>query len=145
MVSPGSLVYHEDRPRYEQQSLCYEKENPDEAFRNWSLVTRAAHFDTGTRHRYCASSLELVHWSPAVVAKVQELASIDENKAVSRIQSSLKSFSELGDFMRMAGVVKWGGTCNTRDDCRLEPTDLNRDCWLHKREYLTVGDILDVS
>ncbi|KAH8037197.1 hypothetical protein HPB51_008904 [Rhipicephalus microplus] len=82
--------------------------------RNWSLVTRAAHFVMGMRHRYCASALELVHWNPAVVAKVQELASVDENEAVSRIQNSLKSFSELDDFMRMAGVVKWGVTCDTR-------------------------------
>ncbi|XP_075724193.1 uncharacterized protein LOC142766874 [Rhipicephalus microplus] len=112
--------------------------------RNWSLVTRAAHFVMGMRHRYCASALELVHWNPAVVAKVQELASVDENEAVSRIQNSLKSFSELDDFMRMAGVVKWGVTCDTRDDCRLQLTDLSRDCWLHIREYLTVSDILDV-
>ncbi|KAL3240839.1 hypothetical protein MRX96_047902 [Rhipicephalus microplus] len=105
--------------------------------RNWSLVTRAAHFVMGMRHRYCASALELVHWNPAVVAKVQELASVDENEAVSRIQNCLKSFSELDDFMRMAGVVKWGVTCDTRDDCRLQLTDLSRDCWLHIREYLT--------
>ncbi|KAH7985567.1 hypothetical protein HPB51_026798 [Rhipicephalus microplus] len=113
--------------------------------RNWSLVTRVAHFVTGTRHRYCAAALELVHWNPGVVAKVQELSSVDENEAVSRIQNSLKSFSELDDFMRLAGVVKWGVTCGTRDDCQLQLTDLNRDCWLHIRKYLTVGDILDVS
>ncbi|KAH7944708.1 hypothetical protein MRX96_017456 [Rhipicephalus microplus] len=107
---------------------------------NWSLVTRAAHFVTGTRHQYCASALEVVHWSPAVVAEVQELASIDKNEAVSRIQNSLKSFSEVDDFMCTAGVVKWGVNCGTHDDCRMQLTDLNRDWWLHIRKYLTVGD-----
>ncbi|KAL1442724.1 hypothetical protein MTO96_046271, partial [Rhipicephalus appendiculatus] len=53
--------------------------------RNLALVTRAAHFVTGLRQRYCAAAAELVHWNPGLVAKVQELASVDENEAVSRI------------------------------------------------------------
>ncbi|KAH7943771.1 hypothetical protein HPB52_011413 [Rhipicephalus sanguineus] len=113
--------------------------------RNLSLVTRAAHFVIGTRHRYCAAAAELVHWNPGLVAKVQALASIDENEAVSRIENSLKSFSELDDFMCVAGVVKYGVTCHTRDDGQLQLIDLNRDCWLYIRQYLKMGDILDAQ
>ncbi|KAH7943842.1 uncharacterized protein LOC119400063 isoform X2 [Rhipicephalus sanguineus] len=111
--------------------------------RNLSLVTRAAHFVMGTRHRYCAAAAELVHWNPGLVAKVQALASVDENEAVSRIENSVKSFSELDDFMCVAGVVKYGVTCHRRDDGQLQLTDLSRDCWLHIRQYLKMGDILD--
>ncbi|KAL1443274.1 hypothetical protein MTO96_046034 [Rhipicephalus appendiculatus] len=111
--------------------------------RNLALVTRAAHFVMGTRHRYCAAAAELVHWNPGLVAKVQELASVDENEAVSRIQNSLKSYTEFDDFMCVAGVVKRGVTCHKRDDGQLQLTDLNRDCWLHIRQHLKMGDILD--
>ncbi|KAH7943840.1 hypothetical protein HPB52_011983 [Rhipicephalus sanguineus] len=111
--------------------------------RNLSLVTRAAHFVMGTRHRYCAAAAELVHWNPGLVSKVQALASVDENEAVSRIESSVKSFSELDDFMCVAGVVKYGVTCHKRNDGHLQLTDLNRYCWLHIRQYLKMGDILD--
>ncbi|KAH7943841.1 hypothetical protein HPB52_011984 [Rhipicephalus sanguineus] len=111
--------------------------------RNLSLVTRAAHFVMGTRHKYCAAAAELVHWNPGLVAKVQALASVDENEAVSLVENSVKSFSELNDFMCVAGVVKYGVTCNRRDDGQLQLTDLNRDCWLHIRQYLKMDDILD--
>ncbi|KAL1422942.1 hypothetical protein MTO96_021536 [Rhipicephalus appendiculatus] len=111
--------------------------------RNLALVTRAAHFVMGMRDRYCAAATELVQWNPGLVAKVQALASVDENEAVSRIRNSLKSISELDDFMCMAGVVKCGVTCHTRDDGQLQLTDLNRDCWLHLRQHLKMDDILD--
>ncbi|KAL1480187.1 hypothetical protein MTO96_051254 [Rhipicephalus appendiculatus] len=61
--------------------------------RNCALVTRAAHFVKGTRLKYCAAAAEVMFSNPALVEKVQELLSIDEGKAVSRIQKSLKSFS----------------------------------------------------
>ncbi|KAL1416966.1 hypothetical protein MTO96_027358 [Rhipicephalus appendiculatus] len=81
----------------------------------------------GTRHRYCAVAAELAHWNTGLVAKVQALASVDENEAVSRIQNSLKTFFELDDFMCVAGVIKCSATCHTRDDGQLQLTDLNRD------------------
>ncbi|KAL3236840.1 hypothetical protein MRX96_022096 [Rhipicephalus microplus] len=87
----------------------------DVVHRNVSLVARAAHFVTGTRYRYLAAAAELVHFNPGLAESVRKLASIDEDEALSRIKHSLESFSELNDFMRLAGVVK----------------------------YLTVGDILD--
>ncbi|KAH7951422.1 hypothetical protein HPB52_008945 [Rhipicephalus sanguineus] len=113
--------------------------------RNLSLVTRAAHFVVGTRNRYCAAAAELVHSNPGLVAKVQALASVDENEASSRIETSMKSFSELDDFMRMAGVVKYSVTCHRRDDGQLQLTDLNRDCWLYVRQHLKIGDIPDTQ
>ncbi|XP_050032497.1 uncharacterized protein [Dermacentor andersoni] len=113
--------------------------------RNFSLVMRAAHFVMGTRHKYCAAAAELVHFNPGLVAKVQELASVDENEAVSRIKASLKSFSEMDDFMCLAGVVKYGVTCHRRDDGQKQLVDLGRDCWLCIRQYLKVGDILDAQ
>ncbi|KAL1484470.1 hypothetical protein MTO96_032565 [Rhipicephalus appendiculatus] len=111
--------------------------------RNCSLVTRAAHFVTGTRNRHCAAAVEALHWNPGLVKKVQELASVDEKEASSRIEKSLKSFSELDEFMRVAGVVKYGVTCQSRDDGEKQLVDVGRDCWLRIRQYINVGDILD--
>ncbi|KAH7956045.1 hypothetical protein HPB52_005781 [Rhipicephalus sanguineus] len=113
--------------------------------RNLSLVTRAANFVMGTKNRYCAAAAELVHSNPGLVDKVQALASVDENEASSRIETSMKSFSELDDFMRMAGVVKYSVTCHRRDDGQLQLTDLNRDCWLYVRQHLKIGDIPDAQ
>ncbi|KAH8030613.1 hypothetical protein HPB51_010547 [Rhipicephalus microplus] len=115
----------------------------DVVHRNVSLVARAAHFVTGTRHRYLAAAVELVHFNPGLVESVRKLASIDEDEALSRIKNSLKSFSELDDFMRLAGVVKHGVSCHRRDDGQKQLVDIGRDCWLWIRQYLTVGDILD--
>ncbi|KAL1443495.1 hypothetical protein MTO96_007407 [Rhipicephalus appendiculatus] len=111
--------------------------------RNNSLVTRAAHFVMGTRHKYCATAAELVHSNPGLVEKVQELASIDEGEAASLIKRRLKRLSELDDFMCLAGVVKCSVTCNRRDDGQKQLADLNRDCWLHIRQFLKVSDVLD--
>ncbi|KAL1484468.1 hypothetical protein MTO96_032563 [Rhipicephalus appendiculatus] len=113
--------------------------------RNTSLVTRAAHFVKGTRYRYCAAAAELVQFNPGLVEQVQELASVDENEAVRRIENSLKSFTELDDFMRLAGVVKGSVTCHRCEDGQKQLVDLNRDCWLHLRDYLKVGDIVDAK
>ncbi|KAL3227224.1 hypothetical protein MRX96_024191 [Rhipicephalus microplus] len=115
----------------------------DVVHRNVSLVARAAHFVTGTRHRYLAAAVELVHFNPGLVESVRKLSSIDEDEARSRIKNSLKSFSELDDFMRLAGVVKHGVSCHRRDDGQKQLVDIGRDCWLWIRQYLTVGDILD--
>ncbi|KAH8036514.1 hypothetical protein HPB51_000779 [Rhipicephalus microplus] len=111
--------------------------------RNCSLVTRAAHFVMGTRLKYCAAAAELVHSNPGLVETVQKLASVDENEAASRIKNSLESFSEMDDFMRMAGVVKRGVTCHSRDDGQKQLVDIGRDCWLYLRQYIKVADILD--
>ncbi|KAH7971884.1 hypothetical protein HPB52_003649 [Rhipicephalus sanguineus] len=111
--------------------------------RNNSLVTRAAHFVMGTRHKYCAAAAELVRFHPGLLKKVQELASVDENEAVSRIKSSLKSLFELEDFMCLAEVVKDTLSCHMREDGKKQLVDLNNDCWLHIRQYLKVGDIPD--
>ncbi|KAL1443484.1 hypothetical protein MTO96_007397 [Rhipicephalus appendiculatus] len=48
--------------------------------RNNSLVTRAAHFVTGRKHKYCASAAELMQFNPGLVEKVQELAPVDEKR-----------------------------------------------------------------
>ncbi|KAH7943024.1 hypothetical protein HPB52_004007 [Rhipicephalus sanguineus] len=111
--------------------------------RNNSLVTRAADFVMGTRNKDYAAATELVRFNPGLVAKVQELATVDEHGAASRIKSSLESFSELDDFMRLAGVVKCSVSCHRRDGGQKQLVDLNRDCWLHLRQYIKVGDILD--
>ncbi|KAH7943021.1 hypothetical protein HPB52_004004 [Rhipicephalus sanguineus] len=111
--------------------------------RNNSLVTRAADFVMGTRHRHCVAAAELVQFNPGLAEKVQELASIDETEAASRIERSLKGFSEMDDFMCLAGVVKYSVTCHRRDDGQKQLVDLNRDCWLYIRQFLKVGDILD--
>ncbi|KAL1483061.1 hypothetical protein MTO96_002131 [Rhipicephalus appendiculatus] len=111
--------------------------------RNFSLVERAAQFVMGKRHKFCAAATELVHFNPRLVEKVQELASVDEKEAVLRIKNSLKSISEMDDFMCMAGVVKYSVTCHGRDDSQKQLVDLNIECWLHIRKYINVGDILD--
>ncbi|KAL1422939.1 hypothetical protein MTO96_021534 [Rhipicephalus appendiculatus] len=111
--------------------------------RNCTLVMRAAHFVIGRRPKYCAAAAELVQSNPGLVEKVQELASIDEDEAVSRIKKSLKSFSELDDFMRLAGVVKYRVTCHSLDDGQKQLVDIGRDGWLCIRQYIKVGDILD--
>uniref|UniRef100_A0A224YWP3 Nlr family card domain protein n=1 Tax=Rhipicephalus zambeziensis TaxID=60191 RepID=A0A224YWP3_9ACAR len=113
--------------------------------RNLALVTRAAYFVMGTRRKYCAEAAELVHFNPGLVEKVRELGAVDDNEAVSRIRKSLKSFSELDDFMRVAGVVKYSVTCHKRNDGRKQLVDIGRDCWLCIRQYLKVGDILDAQ
>lgn len=111
--------------------------------RNLALVMRAANFVMGMRRKYCAEAAELVHFNPGLVEKVRQLALVDENEALSRIRKSLKSFSELDDFMRMAGVVKYSVTCQRRNDGRKQLVDIGRDCWLCIRQYLKVGDVLD--
>ncbi|KAL1418511.1 hypothetical protein MTO96_025895 [Rhipicephalus appendiculatus] len=111
--------------------------------RNLSLVMRAAHFVTGKRSRYCAAAAEIVHTNPGLVDKVQELASITEKEADARIKASMRSFSELNDFMCVAGVVKDSVTCQRREDGQKQLVDIGLDCWLHVRQYLKVGDILD--
>ncbi|KAL1483066.1 hypothetical protein MTO96_002136 [Rhipicephalus appendiculatus] len=112
--------------------------------RNCSLVTRAAHFVVmGTRLKYCAEAVEQMHSNPGLVEKVRELACVDEDEAASRIKKSLRSFSELDDFMRIVGVVKYGATCQSRDDGQTQLVDIGRDCWLYIRQYVKVGDILD--
>ncbi|KAL1483074.1 hypothetical protein MTO96_002144 [Rhipicephalus appendiculatus] len=111
--------------------------------RNCALVTRAAHFVTGTEEKYCAAAAELVHYNPGLVEKVQELASVDEMKAASLIKASLKKISELDAFMRLAGVVKYGVTCHSRDDGKKQLVDIGRDCWLHLRQFIKLDDILN--
>ncbi|KAL3192800.1 hypothetical protein MRX96_035750 [Rhipicephalus microplus] len=111
--------------------------------RNLSLVTRGANFVLGKRHKYCAAAAELVQFSSGLVEKVQELALVDENEAVSLIARSLKSFSDLDEFMCLAGVVKCSVVCDKRADGKKQLVDLNHDCWMHIRKYLKVGDILD--
>uniref|UniRef100_A0A224YUR1 Nlr family card domain protein n=1 Tax=Rhipicephalus zambeziensis TaxID=60191 RepID=A0A224YUR1_9ACAR len=111
--------------------------------RNCALVTRAAHFVTGTKEKYCAAAVELVHYNPGLVEKVQELASVDEMKAASLIKASLKKISELDAFMRLAGVVKYGVTCHSRDDGKKQLVDIGRDCWLHLRQFIKLDDILN--
>ncbi|KAH7984836.1 hypothetical protein HPB52_024499 [Rhipicephalus sanguineus] len=115
----------------------------DVVHRNVSLVVRAAHFVIGTRHRYLAAAAELVHSNPGLVELIRELASVSEDTALSWIRNSLKSYSELDDFMGLAGVVKYGVTCHMRDDGQKQLVDIGRDCWLCIRQYLKVGDILD--
>ncbi|KAL3192811.1 hypothetical protein MRX96_058672 [Rhipicephalus microplus] len=111
--------------------------------RNLSLVTRGANFVLGKRHKYCAAAAELVQFSSGLVKKVQELALVDENEAVSLIARSLKSFSDLDEFMCLAGVVKCRVVCDKCVDGKKQLVDLNHDCWMHIRKYLKVGDILD--
>ncbi|KAH7943023.1 hypothetical protein HPB52_004006 [Rhipicephalus sanguineus] len=109
--------------------------------RNNSLVTRAAHFVMGTRHKYCADAAELMQFNPGLVEKVQELASVDENEALSRIEVCLNSFTEMKDFMCLAGVVKDTLSCHRRDDGQKQFVDLDRECWLCIRQYLNMRDI----
>ncbi|KAH7944354.1 hypothetical protein HPB52_018609 [Rhipicephalus sanguineus] len=112
--------------------------------RNDSLVKRATQFVEGTSsHKYCAAALELVPFNSTLVAAVERSASVDTNEAVLQIQRRLKSFSEMDDFMRMAGVVKESVACYERDDCQTQLVDLNRDCWLHLRQFLKLSNILD--
>ncbi|KAL1484472.1 hypothetical protein MTO96_032567 [Rhipicephalus appendiculatus] len=111
--------------------------------RNNSLATRAAHFINGTRHKYCGAAVELMRFNPGLVGKVQELASVDENEAASRIKKSHKDISELDGFMRLVGVVKDTVSCQRREDGQKQIVDLNRDCWLHIRKFIKVGDVLD--
>ncbi|KAH7943836.1 hypothetical protein HPB52_011979 [Rhipicephalus sanguineus] len=100
-------------------------------------------FVMGTRHKFCAAATQLVHFHPRLVEKVQELTSVDEKQAVLQIRNSLKSISEMDDFMCMAGVVKYSVTCYGREDSQKQLVDLNVECWLHIQQYINVGDILD--
>ncbi|KAL1423721.1 hypothetical protein MTO96_020788 [Rhipicephalus appendiculatus] len=111
--------------------------------RNDSLVTRASHFVMGTEHKYCAAAFELVHFTPGLVGKVQTLASVDENEAALRIKKTLESISELDVFMRISGVIKNSVTCERRDGGQVQLVNLNRECWLHIRQYIRMDDILD--
>ncbi|KAL1416721.1 hypothetical protein MTO96_027617 [Rhipicephalus appendiculatus] len=117
----------------------------DVVHRNVSLVARAAHFviGFGTRRRYLAAAAELVYRNTGLVELVRELTYVDEDEALSMIKNSLKSFSELDDFMRLAGVVEYGVSCHRRDDGQKQLVDIGRDCWLCIRQYLKVGDIRD--
>ncbi|KAH7944032.1 hypothetical protein HPB52_014746 [Rhipicephalus sanguineus] len=111
--------------------------------RNVSLVTLAAQFVAGMRCRYLAAAAELVHSNPLLVELLRDVTSVNEDEVLSQIRNSLKSYSELDDFMRLAGVVKCGVTCHVRDDGQKQLADIGRDCWLCIRQYLKMGDILD--
>ncbi|KAL3238908.1 hypothetical protein MRX96_021928 [Rhipicephalus microplus] len=113
----------------------------DATRRNNALATRAAHFVLGTRHKYCAVAGELARLHPGLVMKVQQLAAVSEEEAVSRIKTALKSIVELDDFMSLAGVVKHSVSCETSDDGEKQLLDLNFECWLHIRQYLKFEDI----
>ncbi|KAH8037094.1 hypothetical protein MRX96_022090 [Rhipicephalus microplus] len=115
----------------------------DAVRRNASLVSRAAHFVAGRKLRYCAAALEQIHWNPALVAKVQALARVDENEAASRISKIAKTLPELDGFMRAAGVVKYSVVCHARDDGQKQLVDIDGDCWLHIRRYLKIDDVVD--
>ncbi|KAL3213489.1 hypothetical protein MRX96_051677 [Rhipicephalus microplus] len=78
-----------------------------------------------------------------LVDSVRKLACVGEDEALSQIKNSLKSFSDLIDFKRLAGVVKYGVSCHKRDDGQKQLVDIGRDCWLCIRQYLKVGDIQD--
>ncbi|KAH7943678.1 hypothetical protein HPB52_009883 [Rhipicephalus sanguineus] len=111
--------------------------------RNVSLLMLAAHFVMGTRRRYLAAAAELVHSNPRLEEMVRAVDSVSHDEVRSRIRNSLKSYSELDDFMRLAGVVKYGVTCHARDDGQTQLVDIGRDCWLCIRQYIKMGDILD--
>ncbi|KAH7984838.1 hypothetical protein HPB52_024501 [Rhipicephalus sanguineus] len=111
--------------------------------RNASLVSRAAQFVSGRRRRYLAAAAELVHSNSGLVELIRDVTCVNEDEVLSQIRNSLKSYSELDDFMRLAGVVKCGVTCHVRDDGEKQLADIGRDCWLCIRQYLKMGDILD--
>ncbi|KAL1483103.1 hypothetical protein MTO96_002173 [Rhipicephalus appendiculatus] len=115
----------------------------DAVRRNAALVSRAAHFVTEEKLRYCAAAVELVRWSPALVAKVQALACVDENAAVARISEIYKGFYELDGFMRAAGVVRYSVVCHVLGDGQKQLVDIDGDCWWHIRRYLEIDDIVD--
>ncbi|KAH6943285.1 hypothetical protein HPB50_018414 [Hyalomma asiaticum] len=115
----------------------------DVVSRNSTLVTRAALFVLGTRSKCNAEAVELVHFNPALLEKVQRLAYVSESEAMSLINDSLKSFSLLDDFMCLVGVVKHTVECHSGDDGEKQLSDLDDDCWLRIRHYLNLSDILD--
>ncbi|KAH8037257.1 hypothetical protein HPB51_009700 [Rhipicephalus microplus] len=111
--------------------------------RNCGLVKRALDFVRGAKHKYCAEAAELVQFNPRLVEKVQELIAVDENEAAFLIKARLMKTTELNDFMRLAGVVKHGVTCHSRDDGKKQLVDIGRDCWLYIRQYLKLSDVLN--
>ncbi|KAL3242825.1 hypothetical protein MRX96_020988 [Rhipicephalus microplus] len=136
LQSTRTLCYFSYYPRDQQSTVSlFQKLSPNFSS-NYTILELKGYVHQVDHH-------DLFIIDDGLVESVRKLASVDEGEARSRIKNSLKSFSELDDFMRLAGVVKYGVSCHKRDDGQKQLADIGRDCWLCIRQYLKVGDIRD--
>lgn len=110
--------------------------------RNFSLVTRAAHFVMGNSSRRCINALELVADSPALIDKVCELASVPEEEAIGKVRDGLRNLRGLDDFMRATGVVSRRVSCERLSQGERRLDDLDDDSWFHVRSFLKTYHVL---
>ncbi|KAH9378631.1 hypothetical protein HPB48_019318 [Haemaphysalis longicornis] len=109
--------------------------------RNRDLVMRAAHCAVGNDSRRCAEALELVAENPALLEKVCELGSVEEQEAVQTVLNALGTTLGLDGYMRVAGVVKSHVCCSTLNDRRLQLTDVDEYSWRCVRRLLRLSDV----
>ncbi|KAL1440476.1 hypothetical protein MTO96_009409 [Rhipicephalus appendiculatus] len=111
--------------------------------RNCGLLERAAAFkQTSSLDRYTATALEKVSRHPALLKELAEKEGMTACEVARMVRSRLRSVEGLHDFMRLTGVVKERVMCAPPDgDCRKQLHDLNMDCWLLLRQYLSFDDV----
>lgn len=120
----------------------------DTTRRNQGLLTCAADFARGARRdRRCAVALERMQGYPQLVEEVARLEGVDQTRAATMVQGSLRSIqsADMHQFMRLAGVVRERVSCRASKDGHTQLDALNEDCWRALRRYLWLGDIRDAT
>ncbi|KAH9382701.1 hypothetical protein HPB48_023257 [Haemaphysalis longicornis] len=110
--------------------------------RNHDLVTCAAHFVIGNRSRQCCEALEAVAHNSALVEKLQEMFSVDEQTAVDSVCKSLHHIRLMVVFMRFTGVIESQLAFCEETSGRLCLQDIDEYSWCCVRRYLRVADVL---
>ncbi|KAH7945576.1 hypothetical protein HPB49_013135 [Dermacentor silvarum] len=121
--------------------------------RNRLLIERAMQFAAGDistedgfdlQRKRGAEALDLVASSyawPWASTDVPQIRLFSEQRK--NLRSAWLRTREMDAFMRLTGIVRQDVTCYPEPDGRPQLSTLSRDCWLHLRQFLKVGDVLD--
>ncbi|KAK8764685.1 hypothetical protein V5799_032702 [Amblyomma americanum] len=113
---------------------------------NSTLLVRAAQYVTGCAvEKSGAEALELLGSDHMLVAKVQEMASVDEKEANDAINSKLADLDDLDVFMSASGVVRERVVCQESAEGHLCLDTIPYDCWRILRRYLRVRHVVDTE
>ncbi|KAL1482927.1 hypothetical protein MTO96_013340 [Rhipicephalus appendiculatus] len=116
--------------------------------RNSNDVSAAARYVLGKRRSDGgARVIEELHDHPWLVHKVRRLAEIGVGEAKDKIASSLKRvrYSDMDEFMRLAGVVKRRVvSVEGEGPVGVQMADVHEYGWLHIRSFLKVSDVVGV-
>ncbi|KAH6924603.1 hypothetical protein HPB50_020049 [Hyalomma asiaticum] len=113
------------------------------ANRNKCLANRAVSFLAGRRSKDNAAALEKMASYPFLVKKVCDSLPVNKQLVLDSIAERLRTMADMGEFMRLSGVVNRKIVCDESSDGSTQLTDLNEYCLRHIRQYLSISDITD--